>query len=157
MSGLKKYRTKRNFIPRIFKCTRAAAAVEFALIATPLMLALLGLVDYGLMTFEKMELKSATRSGAQLALIGSTTEADVEAAVVGSTHLSIGVGDVTLDQTCECADGTDPLVDCSVACVDGNDLEYYITVTATEVYTPIFIAAKSLTESTTLRINNTIP
>ncbi len=129
---------------------KAVAAVEFAIIMTFLSLVFIGLANYGLATFEKMELTSAARSGAQVALIDSSDSAAIKAAVVASTNSSISTSDVTTTEFCECADGSS--ITCGATCGDGSSNQYYFTVTATETY-PLLLLPTTLvlTGSATVR------
>jgi Flp pilus assembly protein TadG len=63
------------------KRRRAAAAVEFALVALPLFLLLIGLIDYGLVFFKTQHITQAARAGARRAAVLDATPAQVEAVV----------------------------------------------------------------------------
>ncbi|MCK5444627.1 MAG: pilus assembly protein, partial [Rhodospirillaceae bacterium] len=54
---------------RFVRCDRGVSAVEMALISPVLLIVFLGLMDYGIAVFDKMELNSSVRSGSQHALI----------------------------------------------------------------------------------------
>lgn len=110
----------------------------------------IGLADYGLAMFEKMELTSAARSGAQVALIDSSDTNAIKQAVVSSTNLDITTADVTTSQSCECADGTS--ISCGGTCGDGSTNRYFFTVTATENYTLLLVpTTMTLIGSATVR------
>jgi len=130
--------TGQKLTVRLWRSAAGVAALEFALIA-PIIIALLaGLANYGLAMFDKMELVSAARAGAQLALIDSdVTTSEIQAAVVASTNLSISTSDVSVAQSCECADGTS--VTCGATCGDGSSNRYFYTVTASEDFTLLIL------------------
>lgn len=50
------------------RCARGAVAVEFVIIAPVFLMLLLGMVDFGMLTFEKMEVDYAAQAGARYAL-----------------------------------------------------------------------------------------
>ena len=113
------------------------AVVEFAIIGSFLSVVFIGLANYGLAMFEKMELTSAARAGAQVALIDTSDTAAIKAAVVASTNANITTSNVTTSQSCECADGTS--VTCGATCADASANRYFFTVTATENYTLLLV------------------
>jgi Flp pilus assembly protein TadG len=119
----------KSLLQAVARSRRGAAAVEFALMIPIISALMLGLVNYGLATFDKMELTSAARAGAQLALLDTTTSSsDIKQAVVDSTNLSLTTSDVTTSEACECADGSS--VTCGATCGDGSTNRYYYTVSA---------------------------
>ncbi len=129
---------------------RAAAAVEFALIVPVIAACIIGVINYGLAMFEKMELEGAARAGAQLALASTSDTAAIKSAVVGSTNLSITTADVTTTEFCECADGS--TVTCGNTCSDGSANRYYFTVTVSEDYALLLVPTTiTLTASATVR------
>jgi len=127
-----------------------AAAVEFALILPIIAAFFLGITNYGLATFDKMELTSAARAGAQLALLDSSNSAAIKQAVVDSTNLSLTTGNVTTSEVCECADGSS--ITCGSTCGDGSSNRYYYTVNATYDHALLLLGTTiTLTGSATVR------
>ena len=128
-----------DFKKSLFQClknTRGVAAVEFALLVPILLALFMGLASYGLAMFEKMELTSAARAGAQVALIDTSDIAAIQEAVVAATNNSdITTADVTVTESCQCSDGTPPSGGCGTSCGDGGTNRYFYTITATEDYT----------------------
>ncbi len=134
-----------------FSCKRGAAAIEFAIITPVMLAALAGIGDYGVTVYEKMELTSAARSGAQIALDDYTNTATIKQTVVEATNAGISAGDVTTTIFCECDDGTS-LSSCSNSC-GGANVKYYMTITASKVHNLIFLGTPmTLTGSTTVRV-----
>ena len=135
----------KKMMHRLSSCRRGAAAVEFALIMPFLLAGLTGVADYGMAMYDKMELVSAARAGAQLAIYNGTNSTAtqtnaIEAAVVAASNLSITTNDVDADESYNCDDGTtinDPSAD---TCADGGSIQYYMTVTATENFTPMILS-----------------
>jgi len=139
-----------NSVNKVLRSKRAAAAVEFALFVPIISAFLLGIVNYGLAMFDKMELTSATRAGAQWALLDSTNTAAIKQAVVDSTNLSLTTADVTTTQACECADGSS--VTCGATCGDGSSNRYYLTVSASVNHSLLMLGTSiTLSSSATVR------
>lgn len=86
---------------------RGAAAVEFALVCLPLLILVLGLIDFGRAYNEQETLTQAARVGARLAIVGNTTSV-VQAAVVNAAHPSVNISAsaVTVTPDCNGACGT---------------------------------------------------
>jgi len=128
-----------------------AAAVEFALLAPVLVVILSGIVGYGLAMFDKIDLVSASRAGAQFALIDSSDTSAIRNAVRDATGLDIASGNVTITEYCECLDAS--TVACGGTCGDGSDNRYFMTITATYDHTLLLIGnTVTLTGETTVRI-----
>ena len=126
------------------------AVVEFAIIGSFLAAVFIGLANYGLAMFEQMELTSAARSGAQVALIDASDTAAIAAAVVASTNANITTANVTTTESCVCANGD--TVTCGDTCSDSSSNRYYMTVTATEQYTLLLVPTTlTLTGSAIIR------
>lgn len=121
---------------RFKRCERGVSAVEMALISPVLLIVFLGLMDYGIAVFDKMELNSSVRSGSQHALINSASLTAIQTTVIGSSNLGLTTSDVTVTSTCECSDGSS--VSCAGVCASGN-IRNYITITAAYSYVPIFL------------------
>ncbi len=142
------HRMARSFFKKTMRrlavSRRGAAAVEFALITPFLLAGLTGVANYGIAMYDKMELVSAARTGAQLAIYNgtntTTTEtAAIAAAVVAASNLSITTNDVTALESYNCDDGTSITDPSSDTCADGGSIQYYMTVTATETFIPMII------------------
>jgi len=135
-------RNRRCRLGRLYSALAASrqgiAAVEFALIVPIVAAMLVGLANYGLAMFDKMELVSAARAGAQLILVdASASTSDIQAAVVASTNLGISTSDVTVTESCECADGS--AITCGDICADSSANRYFYTVAASENFTLLLL------------------
>jgi len=141
-----------------------AAAVEFALLVPVVLIVLTGVVDYGLAIFKKMELTSATRAGAQLAILEKSdttaftqTVLDaIEQAVVDATNLPITTANVTTTEFCECSDGTSPNPVCNGTCNDSSTNDrFFLTISVSYGHTYLIGylpgGDKTITGSTTVR------
>ncbi len=128
-------RTLRNF-PRDQK---GSSVVEFALILPILLVALMGMVDYGMMVFANNELENAARTGAQYALQGvdqADDDAGIEAAARAALSDDTGVT-VNISRACLCPDGSASA--CTDTCTaDEFEPGRYVTVNMRLDFTPIF-------------------
>lgn len=135
------------WIARLARCRRGAAAVEFGLLVPVLLVIMLGIVNYGLVMFNKMELVSAARSGVQLALADYTDTSAIKDAVVNATNLGLVTNDVTTTQFCECGGTT-------ITCGDTSCTnEIYMTITASKDFTLLLVSTTlNLSGSATIRV-----
>ena len=130
---------------------RGAAAVEFALLVPVVLAGLTGVANYGLAIFEKIELESAARAGAQMAIRDRTDTSAIQQTTVDSTDLTITTGDVSVSNTCRCAD-INSTATCGTTCSDGDPTQFYTTVTVSKNFTLLLLGTTvSLSESVTVR------
>ena len=123
---------------RLGRDRRGATAVEFALILPVLIVALVGLADYGLMVYDSNELENAARAGAQYALKGhdeSEDDAAIEDAALAALPDGTGVA-VAVSRACLCPDGTGAT--CGDECTDEVPAGRYVTVRLDRDYVPLF-------------------
>jgi len=118
------------------KSTQGAAAIEFALLVPIMGVMLLGLLDYAIAAVHTMELESATRSGAQYAMLDSSNTALVATTVENSTLLDPTKLTVTVSEFCECSDGS--TISCATSCGVGS-VRKFMKISADYAYTPLFI------------------
>lgn len=137
----------RALTARLAACRRGAAAVEFALIIPVLSVGVIGVANYGLVVFDKMEMVSTLRAGAQLAIYNrsntTSTQTDaIKQAVVdsASTGLGLSTAEVTATESYLCDDGTSINDPSSQTCVDKEPVQYYMTVAITNKNFPLLIA-----------------
>lgn len=131
---------------------RGAAAVEFALLLPVIVVGLTSVADYGRAIFQKIEMESAARAGAQMAIRDREATSDIQQTTVDSTNLSLTTGDVSVTNTCRCAD-IDATATCGTTCADGDPTQYYTTVTVTKSfkYLIMVLSDKDMVESVTVR------
>ena len=122
---------------RLGASRRGAAAVEFALLAPIVAAALAALANYGMAMFEKMELESAVRAGAQIAITDRTGTTAIQNAVINATSLSLTSSDITLTESCWCAD-ISASATCGNTCDDGASAQYFMTVSASKTFDYLF-------------------
>lgn len=138
---------------------RGAAAVEFALLLPVVLAGLTGVANYGLATYEKMELVSAARAGAQMAIRDRENTSAIQQTTVDSTSLNITTSDVSVSNTCRCAD-IDAVATCGTTCTNLDPTQFYTTVTVTKTFDPVVVGqnavllifGKSLTVSGSVRV-----
>ena len=140
----------KDITARLASSRRGAAAVEFALLAPVIAVVVVSVADYGIAVYDKMELVSAARAVAQLAIVNktnsTTTERDaIDATVVASTNLSITTTDVDPVESYLCLDGSDNSysVIVSATCTGGDPIQYYMTVTITDADYTLFLSGLS--------------
>jgi len=142
-------------IRRFAKSTAGVSTVEFALLTPVITAMLLGLVDYGLAMFHKMEMVSAVRAGSQYALLDNTdtlagtNTASIQQAVVDAANIVITTGDVTVTVFCEC--DAIVLVSCASSCAGTS--RGLATVSATYTFNAFFVPNITMTASNTVRID----
>jgi len=79
---------------------RGAAAVEFALILSVLVVILFGITEFGRVFNELETLNSAAREGARVAAVRGTPDQVQQAVVDAAVDTTIGPGTPTPDKTC---------------------------------------------------------
>lgn len=136
---------------RLKRCESGVSAVEFAIITPLLLTMLLGLLDYSIALFHKMELISSLRAGSQYALIYGTDTTSIESAVTNSSNLDSTNLTLTVSEVCECQGGT--TVTCTGGTCSAGSVQHFIQIDGTYVYTPIFLPGSlDLTSSSTIRV-----
>lgn len=127
------------------KSTRGAAVIEFALLAPVLLLMVVGAIDIGTFIYQKMQLQSAARAGAQYAIQSdaniSDTDGILNAAQIASELDFTGVTPTTTT-FCACSDGIESDPDgtgsCGGTCAGGEFPGLYVRVNLTGQFTPLF-------------------
>ena len=154
---MKSYRRMRRLlekaISRLASSGRGAAAVEFALMATVIAAMLTGIANYGMAQFDKMELESAARAGAQMALKDKDDTTAIQNAVINATNLTLTANDnITLTPSYACNDGTTITDPNTESCADGDPIQYFMTVTVYEAFTLLILGTDiNLSESAKVR------
>jgi Flp pilus assembly protein TadG len=124
---------------------RAAAAVEFALVAPVFFLLVFGMIEYGRMLMVQQVLTNASREGARAAVLDGATEAQVQATVTNYlTNGSITGATTTV---------TSP--DGGLSDADfGDPITVTITIPFSQVSwlpSPMYLGARTMTASTVMR------
>jgi Flp pilus assembly protein TadG len=82
-----------------------AAAVEFAIIVSLLVMLVFGMMQYGLAFFQTQNLRSAVREGARVAAVRGDATA-VKAAIASASAGSLTTGNFSYTQSITCSDST---------------------------------------------------
>jgi Flp pilus assembly pilin Flp len=120
------------------------AAIEFALIAPPLIMFMVGILDYGMYMNTQMQLENTARTAAQYIVQGGDPN-NVEQDVVLQSRLQnienyVDEMNIVTDFVCECRDGTE--VDCDTddpggVCDEDDYMRRFIEVTLATTYDPL--------------------
>ena len=115
---------------------RGAAGIEFALIASTLVLLLISLVDLGTLVSQRREMSSALRSGASYFMVGGVDLEEAKAAVSSSWRDMPAETTVDVVKTCYCS-GT--VHSCTANCTDGSLPESFHIITAATVFQGLLV------------------
>ncbi len=145
-------------IRELRRCTRGAAAIEFAVLTTVLVLLALGAVDFGRIGLEKAQLTQVARAGVQYGVQSQTSAYDTDGMVQAARADAAdadGLIDITARSYCSCA-GEGEVV-CTISCADGNYAPLFVEVTAqdeVEMYFtyPGVSSPVSVTSTSTMRV-----
>lgn len=103
----------RSFANRLIGNEDGVVAIEFGVVASFLILMLIGATDLGFAARHRSQMEGAVRAGIQQAMKGGTEEA-IEAAVLASTDLPSGpVPTISVTKLCYDSDGES--ADCEAA------------------------------------------
>jgi len=134
------------------------AATEFALMAPPLLLMLVGLIDYGTYLNRTIKLENTAYAAAQY-IRGGGTEADLETDLLlngnlGLTAANVDTVTVNVTYVYQCEDGIPVASDTD--CGTGDYLREYIDVSVSETLDPIipYPGIESLDLSGNVRLQN---
>jgi Flp pilus assembly protein TadG len=109
--------------------------VEFALIAPVAMLMLVGVTDYGMAVYDRMQLSSAVRAGIQYAMHHSANPTTIEQVVMSALTIDHAAVTVTAAQVCECPGGA--AAECDETCPDGPR-RTFIRIDVTQQHDALF-------------------
>lgn len=114
------------------------AALEMALIAPVLVLLLVGIADFGMAVYRKMQVQHAAQAGAEYAMVHGFSSAAITTTVTAATALT-GIAALPAPaQSCGCATGTTvAAATCGTNCATGTAAGVYVTVSARGSYTTI--------------------
>ena len=119
-----------------FRASRAGtAAVEFSLIVPVLAALLLGVFDLGRMTYDRTDLHSAVRGGAQYFMAGGEGIDEAVSIVNRSWTNRPENAQVTVVKCCKCAEADAP---CGQLCPDGSVPDIMHELEATAYFTGVF-------------------
>lgn len=133
----------------VLPAERGVSAVEFALLAPILIIALLGTVDVGRAVTEQMALGSLLRTGAQSAIAGGDVSAVKQRLLAAKDNDSILV-DVA--QICACPESPQAAVACSTTCAGPGPTSIYYSLVAEKTFTGMFLPSRVLSRTIQVQI-----
>ena len=136
--------------------TRAAAALEFALVGPVLLLFLGGAADFGLAIHSRGRLAAAVSAGAEYAMLHGrsitatqfpTFASAIKSVVAGVSGLNLAAGQPTVSVNTYCIQGSPPaLVQSGGTCANGSTPGVYAVIKAS-FNSPLFLPVGSLASS----------
>jgi Flp pilus assembly protein TadG len=127
---------------RIWAANDGLGAIEFGFIAPVLIAMLLGVLDFGIAFWHKMEISTAADAGAQWGMSNSYHENNIRLVAQSATNLT----PITITPTnpCGCPSATGITIgygtppSCTTPCPDATAAQPYIVVNAQKCYSPLF-------------------
>jgi Flp pilus assembly protein TadG len=139
---------------------KGTAAIEFGLIASFLCFLLLGLTDFGMGYWEKMQVGNAARAGGEYAISIGWNPSNITTAVTNATGLSSITATPAPTQTYGCPSASAGITAATngSSCPGGGTAGTYVTVNAKASYSTAFTYPgianpPTLTASMTVRTN----
>lgn len=129
---------------------RGASAIEFAFVAGILAVLLIGLVDFGMGFWDKLQVANGARAGAEYAVANPNPydQTAVEKAASSATYaINISNASASASEVCRCPDATSGLTTpqggsatppCTSGTCTNGSVGTYVTVTTQGDYKPIF-------------------
>lgn len=108
-------------------------AIEFALLLPLVLVLLAGLIEFGVVTYDRASIESAARAGAQFAFSGGYNASKVDAAVRSASAVTLAPSDTVASNVfCECTDDTP--ITCGDTCLNGGPNRRFIKVSVTKAH-----------------------
>lgn len=127
----------RQWTIQLLRGDRGSSLVELALVTPVLLTILIGAVDIGRMYFMSIEVAGAADAGALYGVQSVSDATGIQAIVLADAPDATNLTAVSI-YGCECADGTSSSIACASApSCTGNNLVYWVNVTATATFTPL--------------------
>ena len=125
---------------QLFFEEKGTAAIEFGLVGGFLCFLLLGLVDFGMGYWEKIQVGNAARAGAESAIFNGFNQSKITTAVTSATGLvsTAATPAPTKIYGCPSARAGITPVDFGSSCTGGGTAGTYVTVNAQASYSSIF-------------------
>jgi Flp pilus assembly protein TadG len=125
--------------------SRGTSAIEFAIVAPMLVVAVIGLADISSMAYGATNMQSAVRAGMHYAMTGGTDETIAKDIAMNAWTKKPNGGTMNSSKVCKCAGiGWD----CETFCPDATRPEMYITVTASGTFGGNFYSMNKTTTET---------
>ena len=143
-----------DLVRRFCSSSAGVAATEFALVSPVFVVLTLGVIDVGTAVFERFELKTAARVGAEYALNNLTDTAGIEDAVVRATNHESQSITVTTFTFCGCEFEVN--IACTETCENGDAPRKFVTVRVTDFYNPVFLPEPDTPEDENFSFSQTL-
>ncbi|WP_299844959.1 TadE family protein [uncultured Jannaschia sp.] len=130
-----------------------SAAIEFAIIAPVLILAVLSTADIGLAIHESFEIDQALRNGAEAALSDPGT-ARVETILGAVDRTGGGQAETTwsVSRYCACPEKPEAVATCSTTCSTQRPTAIFYRIDGMRAYSGILLPDRDLTRSASVQI-----
>jgi Flp pilus assembly protein TadG len=115
---------------------RGAAILEFALMLPVIVALLVGMVDYGALAYQTMQVSAAAHAGAEYVLHYGWNATAVQTAVTSATSLTVTASPAPQLQTA-CVTGGAVVVTAGTSCPSGAAAGSYVLVSAQASFSPI--------------------
>jgi Flp pilus assembly protein TadG len=145
---------------QLFVNEKGTAAIEFGLVGTMLSLLLLGVIDFGMGYWEKIQVGNAARAGAEYAIFNGWNQSGIATAVTSATSLNSIAATPAPTQSYGCPSASAGITTAAfgASCTGGGTAGTYVTVNANASYTTLFTYPGvtnplALTVSVTVRID----
>jgi Flp pilus assembly protein TadG len=135
---------------RLWASRDGLGAIEFAFVAPFLLTLLLGVLEFGLAFWQRIEVASAADAGVQWGMSNPYDETSIRSVVQAATSLAIPAGNITPSNPCGCATSTGITTgygsppSCT-ACPDTTTAKPYIVVNVHTCYSTLFPSWPGLT------------
>lgn len=155
------HRTSRGLWRRLWRSQEGVSAIEFAMVGGSLAMLLLGVLDFGIGYWDRIQVQDAAQAGAEYAVRSGYDSTSIQAAVTNATKLSAVQASPAPSQFCGCPNISSGVTaaTCSSTCAaDGSTAGTYVTVNAQVSYRTLFAwpglaNPMTLASSVTVRIN----
>jgi Flp pilus assembly protein TadG len=135
---------------------RGAAAIEFAILASILILLMIGVVDIGMGFYRKMQVQTAAQAGAHYAMRHGFVPTSIANAVTAATAFPGISASPAPTQYCGCPSNTGiTIADCTSTCPGGLTATKYVAVSAQGTYNTI-LTYPTFPNSFTLAASSTV-
>jgi Flp pilus assembly protein TadG len=125
----------RGILGRCWRETRGNAALEMALVAPMLVLMMIGVADFGMAVFLKMQVQQAAQAGAEYAIVHGFDAAAITTAATSAVPVSGITATPAPAQSCGCPSGTTmTAATCGTNCANGLGAGTYVTVSTQGTY-----------------------
>jgi len=124
---------------RLWAAREGLGAVEFAFVAPVLAALLLGILDFGMAYWEKMEVANAADAGAQWGMTNTYNATSITTVATSATNLTLPSGNVNPSNPCGCATNSGvSIYSCGATCPDGTSPKTYVVVNTHVCYSTLF-------------------